>query len=73
MKKKSNLKRNLLWVALAIAGLNTFTACYGMPPGDWQEPIPEDMSAVVSEPENVVEHGSAADQLEEGAAEEAQE
>lgn len=27
-------------VLLLVCGLNVFTACYGMPPGDW-EPVPE--------------------------------
>jgi len=36
------MKKKILRVLLAICGLNAFTACYGMPPGDWPEPIPQE-------------------------------
>jgi len=34
------MKKKVLRVLLLICGLNVFTACYGMPPGDWPEPVP---------------------------------
>lgn len=34
------MKKALLRVLLVICGLNVFTACYGVPPGDWDEPLP---------------------------------
>lgn len=37
MKK---MRRAILRVLLVICGLNLFTSCYGMPPGDWDEPTP---------------------------------
>ena len=35
-----NMKKKILRVLLLICGLNVFTACYGMPPGDWPQPVP---------------------------------
>ena len=32
------MKKAILRVLILICGLNVFTACYGMPPGDWPEP-----------------------------------
>jgi len=32
------MKKAILRVLLLICGLNVFTACYGMPPGEWPEP-----------------------------------
>ena len=34
------MKKAILRILLVICGLNVFTACYGMPPGDWPEPTP---------------------------------
>jgi len=34
------MKKKILRVLLVICGLNVFTACYGMPPGDLPEPEP---------------------------------
>lgn len=34
------MKKKLLKILLVICGLNVFTSCYGMPPGDWIEPMP---------------------------------
>lgn len=38
------MKKAILRILLVICGLNVFTACYGMPPGDWPEqtPLPEE-------------------------------
>ena len=33
------MKKAIFRVLLIICGLNVFTACYGMPPGDWVEPV----------------------------------
>jgi len=35
-------KKNVLRVLLLVCGLNVFTACYGMPPEEWQQPIPDE-------------------------------
>lgn len=35
------MKKSILKLLLVIFGLNVFTSCYGMPPGEWPEPIPE--------------------------------
>lgn len=35
------MKKAILRALLVICGLNVFTACYGMPPGDWPEPGPD--------------------------------
>ena len=35
-----DMKKAILRVLLIICGLNVFTSCYGMPPGDWPEPAP---------------------------------
>lgn len=40
LEKTFDMKKVLLRVLLVICGLNVFTACYGMPPGDWPEPGP---------------------------------
>lgn len=34
------MKKRIMKVLLLVCGLNVFTACYGMLPGDW-EPVPE--------------------------------
>lgn len=34
------MRKTILRVLILICGLNVFTACYGMPPGDWPEPTP---------------------------------
>lgn len=47
------MKKAILRVLLVICGLNVFTACYGMPPGDWDvpEPLPEEQEkAMVADP-----------------------
>lgn len=38
------MKKAILRILLLICGLNVFTACYGMPPGEWPEPaqLPEE-------------------------------
>lgn len=35
------MKKSILKLLLVIFGLNVFTSCYGMPPGEWPEPVPE--------------------------------
>lgn len=44
------MKKAILRVLLVICGLNVFTACYGMPPGDWDEfePLPEEQEKTMS-------------------------
>lgn len=41
MKRK--VSKSVLKILLVVLGLNTFTACYGMPPGDW-DPLPGELS-----------------------------
>lgn len=38
------MRKAILRILLVICGVNVFTSCYGMPPGDWVEPtsIPEE-------------------------------
>lgn len=42
------MKKSILKILLVVFGLNVFTSCYGMPPGEWPEPIPEQEPAQVS-------------------------
>jgi len=47
------MKKALLRVLLLICGLNVFTSCYGMPPGDLDQPAPlqdEQTQPKVSDP-----------------------
>ena len=40
LEKIIDMKKAILRILLLICGLNVFTSCYGMPPGDWPEPTP---------------------------------
>jgi len=42
------MKKIILRILLLICGLNVFTACYGMPPVDWPEPVtlPEEQEQI---------------------------
>lgn len=45
------MKKAILRVLLVICGLNVFTACYGMPPGEWDEftpPLPEEQEKAMA-------------------------
>ena len=53
------MKKRILRILLLICGLNVFTACYGMPPGEWPVPVPDEQ-----------EQTKAADQSEEDPTEE---
>ena len=53
-----DMKKKVLRILLLVGGMNLFTSCYGMPPGEW-EPV-EDEGTLVEE---VVPPAPAGDEL----------
>lgn len=53
-----DMKKRILRILLLIGGMNLFTSCYGMPPGEWEPELP-----VENPVEEVIPPAPAADEL----------
>lgn len=49
------MKKKFLKLMLLICGLNVFTACYGMAPGDWMYELPEQEQEDTKAPADTLE------------------
>lgn len=49
------MKKKFLKLMLLICGLNVFTACYGMPPGDWEDELPDQEQEGTKAPADTLE------------------
>lgn len=60
------MKKRIMKVLLLVCGLNVFTACYGMPPGDWEpRPLPENQKEIGGENAKSADEPDAEDAAEE--------
>ena len=55
------MKKGFLRLLLLICGLNVFTACYGMPPGGWEDELPDQEQEESNTPAENTEEESADD------------